>query len=381
MKGSIRRRSKNSWEISIDLGRNLDGSRRRKYLNVKGKKSQAAKKLRELLTTADKGLPLELSRETLGAYLLHWHENYAVPNTRPRTADRYMTDIKNHLTPLLGNIPLSKLTADNIQAAEAKMLAKGLSARSVLHAHRVLAQSLKHAVEKGHIWRNPCDVVKAPKISRPIMKVPSPETVVNILEKARTHLHYPAFHLLAFTGARRGEVCGLQWGDIDLDQKRISINRSAVRVKGKGVMMFPPKTESGRRNIAIDSQTVDVLRTLQGTQLVTKLDHDIPNSSTDHVLSDELGNPLDPYVLTNSWRRLVSRLGLTGIRLHDLRHFHASLLLRMNTHPKIVQERLGHSTISITLDTYSHSIPSLQREAADSFADQMKQVDMSANHK
>ena len=145
--------------------------------------------------------------------------------------------------------------------------------------------------------------------------------------------------------------------------------------------MFPPKTESGRRNIAIDSQTVDVLRTLQGTQLVTKLDHDIPNSSTDHVLSDELGNPLDPYVLTNSWRRLVSRLGLTGIRLHDLRHFHASLLLRMNTHPKIVQERLGHSTISITLDTYSHSIPSLQREAADSFADQMNQVDMSANHK
>ena len=149
MKGSIRRRSKDSWEISIDLGRDAEGNRRRKFLNVKGKKADAERKLREILSTLDKGLPLDMSKETLGTYLINWHESYAVPNTRPRTADRYMTDIKNHLIPHMGDVLLTKLTSSHIQTTEAKMLSSGLSKRSVLHAHRVLSQALKHAVEKG----------------------------------------------------------------------------------------------------------------------------------------------------------------------------------------------------------------------------------------
>ena len=377
MAGSIRRRSKNSWEISIDLGRDAKGNRMRKFLNVKGKKSDAERKLREILSTLDKGLPLDMSKETLGTYLITWHGSYAVPNTRPRTADRYMTDIKNHLIPHMGDVLLTKLTPSHIQTTEAKMLSSGLSKRSVLHAHRVLSQALKHAVEKGHIWRNPCDMVRAPRISRASIEVPNPETVINILEKAKNTLHYPAFHLLTYTGARRGEICGLRWDDVDLLNKRISIKRSAVTMKGKGVVMCPPKTETGKRNIAIDSYTVDVLRAHKGTQLVQGLELELPHSNLEYVFTDALGQPLDPYVLTNTWRRLMSAMDITGVRLHDLRHFHASLLFRSNTHPKVVQERLGHSTISITLDTYSHSIPSLQRDAADTFAREMHQIDSS----
>ena len=129
-------------------------------------------------------------------------------------------------------------------------------------------------------------------------------------------------------------------------------------MKGKGVVMCPPKTETGKRNIAIDSYTVDVLRAHKGTQLVRSLELELPHSDSGYVFTDALGQPLDPYVLTNTWRRMMFSMNITGVRLHDLRHFHASLLFRSNTHPKLVQERLDHSTISITLDTYSHPFPS-----------------------
>ena len=379
MKGSIRRRSKNSWELSIDLGRDQEGQRKRKFLNVKGKKSDAERKLREFLSSVDKGIPIDHSKETLREYLLDWHAGYAIPNTRPRTADRYMTDIRNHLIPLLGDIPVTKLTSAHIQTAEGKMLAKGLSNRSVLHAHRVLGQALKHAVEKGHIWRNPCDMVRAPKIPSKSVEVPEPETVKSILEKTKDTLLYPAFYLLAFTGARRGEISALRWSDIDFQGRTISINRSAASVKGKGVVMSPPKTESGKRNIAIDEFTVDVLRRHSGTQLIRNLENNIQAEQAGYLFTDALGRPIDPYILTDTWRKLISKMNVPKVRLHDLRHFHASFLLRSNTHPKVVQERLGHSSISVTLDTYSHSVPSLQREAADIFANQMQQIDVSVD--
>ena len=154
------------------------------------------------------------------------------------------------------------------------------------------------------------------------------------------------------------------WTDLDLDGARASIVRAAVRIKGKGVVILPPKTERSRRTIALDAETVDVLRAVRGTQLIKQSELGDLYGDTGYVFTDTKGSPLDPFVLIDTWRHIVAGAGVTNVRLHDLRHFHASVLLRANTHPKIVQERLGHSTISVTLDTYSHSVPSMQEKAA-----------------
>ena len=178
---------------------------------------------------------------------------------------------------------------------------------------------------------------------------------------------------LRHTGARRGEACGLKWTDIDLDKSTASISRAAVRVKGQGVVMLPPKTDRSRRSIALDPETVDVLRAHRGAQLMQMVDvgEDLYEPQG-FVFASPSGRPLDPFVLTDTWRHMTARARVEGIRLHDLRHFHASVLLRANVHPKIVQERLGHSTIQITLDTYSHSVPSMQQEAALEFSEVMR---------
>ena len=164
------------------------------------------------------------------------------------------------------------------------------------------------------------------------------------------------------------------WSDVDLEAGRASIRRGAVRVRGEGIVMLPPKTERGRRSIALDADTVDILRGHRGAQLIQQSELGDLYDSRGFVFANPFGAPLDPFALTDAWRHLAERIGEPGVRLHDLRHFHASMLLRANTHPKVVQERLGHSTVSITLDVYSHSIPVLHAEAATDFARLMRNL-------
>ena len=372
MKGSKRVRGKNSWELTIDLGRDANGRRRRKFLNVKGKAADADRKLREVLASLDRGLPLDTSKLTVAEYLARWHRDYAIPNTGPRTAERYMGDIRNHLIPNLGHFPLTKVSPSDVQAMEAAMLAGDLSPSSVQHAHRVLSEAFRHAIEWGLMWSNPCAAVRPPRLVRKEISIPDAATVQNLLEAAKATPHHPAFHFLAYTGARRGEACGLMWADLDLNASRASIRRAAVRVKGEGVVMLPPKTKRGRRSISLDADTVAMLRAHRGTQLIHQAEPGSLYENSGYVFARPTGGSLDPNVLTDTWRRLVAKVGVSHVRLHDLRHFHASILLQANTHPKVVQERLGHATISITLDTYSHSIPALQAEAANDFARLMR---------
>ena len=379
MKGRIRRRSKSSWELTIDIGRDAQGKRQRKFVAVQGKKADAERKLRELLASLDKGAPIDTGRITVAEYLHRWHADYVVPHTRPRTAERYAGDIRNHLIPHLGHHHLTKLAPPEIQAMEAAMAAKGLSPSSVQHAHRVLSEALKHAGEWGLLWNNPCNFVRPPRQIRKEIRVPDASTMLRLLAISKETAHSAAFHFLAYTGARRGEVCGLMWADIDLDAALARIQRGAVRVKGEGIVMLPPKTERGRRTVALDPDTVDVLRAHRGEQLMWKMElGDRLYQDRGFVFPSPTGEPLDPLVLTDAWRRLATKAGVQGVRLHDLRHFHASVLLQANTNPKIVQERLGHATISVTLATNSHSIPSLQKQATQDFADIMRSAGPSA---
>ena len=359
MKGSVRRRSRNSWEITVDVGVDPQGRRLRRYFHVKGRKAEAERKLREMLTALDKGVPVDTSKITVSELLDRWYSDYVVPNTKPRTAESYEVIIRVHLKPHLGLLQLAKLQALQIQAMESALLRDGKSAKTVLNVHRVLREALEQAMRWGLIWRNTAQLVDPPRPEKSRPKVPSPAEVWRILALAKETPYYPACHFMAFTGCRRGECLGLKWGNVDLDKGIASIVETVQRVKGRGLIFDTPKSASSRRAIALDSEAMDVMRTHRLEQLQQRLLLGNRWDDFDLVFPGPFGRPLDPSVLTHTFEGLTKKAGVKGVRLHDLRHFHASLLLQMQVHPKVVQERLGHATISITLDTYSHLIPSM----------------------
>ena len=371
MSGSIRRREKGTWELTVDLGRDEHGGRRRKFVNVKGKKGDAERVMRELLASAEKGLPMDSSKLTVAQYLDCWYKDYVQANTRPRTADRYQDDIRNHLVPHFGHTHLNKVLPADVQRMESALLSEGLSPRSAEHANRVLSQAFKHAVQWGLNWRNPCDSVRPPRKVYKEINIPDVATVLRLLELSKETPHFAAIHFLAYTGARRGEACGLMWRDVDLERGVVSIRQAATKPRGYGLVMAAPKTAKGRRAVTLDTDTVDVLRAHRGTQLVQEFELGSLYRNQGYVFTTLNGSPLNPDMLTYAWHRIAVKAGLPHIRLHDLRHFHASLLLQAGTNPKVVQERLGHSTIAVSLDVYSHVVPGIEEKAASAFADIM----------
>ena len=174
---------------------------------------------------------------------------------------------------------------------------------------------------------------------------------------------YALWHLIAFTGMRRGEALGLRWQDVDLENARLAVRRALVPIKGD-VVVSEPKTAKGRRVVALDPGTIEVLKAQAARQLDEQTEWKEAWVESGLVFTLESGGALDPESVSRYWRQAVKKARLPTIRLHDLRHTHATLALQAGIHPKVVSERLGHATVSITLDTYSHAIPAMQEEAA-----------------
>ena len=233
--------------------------------------------------------------------------------------------------------------------------------------HRILHHALKQAVRQGLIVRNVAQAVTPPKAAHREMKHLTASQLHALLSATANDWYYPIFHLAAWTGMRRGEVVGLKWQDVDLGQSTVSVRRSLLRVAGKGFVEGAPKTAKSKRLISITDDVVTMLKRHRAAQAEKRLAAGPAWQDNDLVFAAAVGGPIDPDEITHAFYNAVRRLGLPHVRFHDLRHTHASLLLAQNVHPKVVQERLGHSTIAITLDTYSHSIPGLQGAAAKAF--------------
>ena len=241
--------------------------------------------------------------------------------------------------------------------------------------HSIVSGSLKYALQMEILWRNPAQSVTTPKASKDEVSPPDISGVKNILDIADTERDplFPCLHLIAYTGLRRGEALALRWQDINLDTGTISVARSLSRSVEQGLIFQPPKTNSGRRVIDVDEQTVRVLRIHQGEQLLLKTSLGDGYHDEDLVFPNPLGGPLNPMALTRCYKKYAKRLGFTKARIHDLRHFHASVMLQSGQTLLLVGKRLGHASIATTGDIYGHLLPGWQKEAADAFAKAMEQ--------
>ena len=374
MNGSIRKRGKGSWELTIDLGRDASGKRLRKFINVRGRKADADHRLRELLSLTDKGIPLTTQKVTVLQWMHRWLADYVTPRARPKTAERYEGIIRKHVIPHVGQIELAKLTPTGIQALEAKLSAQGMAPAGVELVHTVLSGALKYALRMEVVWRNPAQVVTPPQVVRKEVEPPEIAAVMRILGIAKDEEHpfFPCLHLIAYTGVRRGEALGLRWQDTDLDGGTISIVQTLSRALRQGLIFQQPKTNSGRRRIDLDASTVSVLRAHRGQQLLHKLKLGGDHQDNDLVFADPLGAPLNPMALTRAFQAFAKRVGFVGAKLHDLRHFHATVMLQQGQSPVLVSKRLGHASVSTTMGIYSHILPGWQKEAASAFARAME---------
>ena len=361
MAGQIIKRGERTWVVRVDMGRDENGKRQRLNKTVHGTKKEAQQILNEMLSAKDKGTLITETRESLNSYLDRWLETAAKPRVREDTFKGYVTKLRIYIRPALGKKQLQRVTALDIQKVYADMQARDLSANTVHHAHKVLRNALQQAVKWRLIPSNPADLVELPKLEHNEMLAMNQEEAQRFLSAAKLNRWHALFALMLSTGLRPSEALALKWEDIDFQRHVIRVQRKLTRVKG-GFLFEPPKTKRSRRVVDFPVSLTDVLLEHQAKQ--AELGEIDPNLSL--VFAGETGQPAhERNILKRHYRPLLKAADLPlAFRLYDLRHTHATLLLLAGVYPKIVSERLGHSSIGITLDTYSHVLPTMQKESA-----------------
>ncbi len=372
MPGSIRKRYGGSWTVIVDLGTDPGtGKRRQLWRSVKGTKREAEALLVQLTHERNSGLGRPAGRQTVAQYLERWLDDYVAVSVAPSTASHYREIVRRRMIPALGSVELTELRPQQIQAFYSRLLrdgrangSGGLSARSVLRFHQVLHAALHHAVRWQLLARNPADAVQPPRAARRELTTISAAQVSELLAAADETPIGPLARLAVMTGMRRGELLGLRWRDVDLDAGMAHVQQTAQRIAGEGWVFRQPKTRLSRRAIALSPATVRILRQQRARQAAERLLAGSAYQDRDLVFASALGTPVEPGTIARTWRRVLDAAGVGHVRWHDLRHAHATLMLSAGIHPKIVSERLGHASVGITLDTYSHVLPGLQAAAA-----------------
>ncbi len=338
----------------------------RKRRTVYGKtRKEVAGKLAKALSDRENGLVFDARRLTVGEYLGHWLEDSVRDTVRQRTWERYEQLVRVHIKPALGRIKLKALTPAHVRGLYREKLDDGLASRTVQYIHVTLHKALKDAVADGLIPRNVTDAVRAPRAKGKEINALAPDQARAFLEAAgEVGDRFEALYVLAITaGLREGELLGLKWEDLDLDAGTLSVRRTLSEARS-GRFFEAPKNGKGR-SIRLTKQAVEALRSHRKRQNEERLR--LGTLWEDHglVFPAQVGTPMNAKNLTvRSFKPLLERAGLPRtVRVHDLRHTCATLLLGKGVHPKIVQELLGHATIAITLDTYSHVLPNMQGEA------------------
>jgi integrase len=362
-------RKNQRWYVQVDVPAGPDGKRRRRSVGGFRTKREAKAAEAEALRRIRDGVLVEPSRLTVGAYLTELWLPSMASQVRATTLGGYRHNVRAYIVPRLGDIPLQRLTTARVGAFYGELVASGgqkgrpLSPKTVRYVHTTLRRALRDAVADGLVVRNVAAQARPPRARRVEMHTWTAAEVGAFLASVREDRLYAAWLLLATLGLRRGELLGLRWPDVDLTSGRIAIRNTLVMVDGKPAMA-EPKTAKGRRSLTLAPQVLEAVRVHRAHQAAERLSWGVDYTDSGLVVTTEDGRPMHPESLSSLFVRQAKRAGLSPIRLHDLRHSVASILLAQGVHPKVVSEQLGHATIALTLDTYSHVIPSLQQEAA-----------------
>jgi integrase len=338
------------------------GGPKRRYVSGKTRE-EVRRKLAKAMGDRDGGLVFDAGNLTVGEYMDRWLKDVR-DTVRQSTHERYEHAINPHITPALGRIKLKDLTSAQVRWFYRDRLDSGLSPASVHKLHVVLHKALKAAVADGLIPRNAAAGLKLPKLSREEIDPLSREEALRLLEAARGWKLEALYVLALNTGMRQGELLALKWDDVDLEGGLIRVRRTLTKA-GKAYAIGEPKTKGSRRVIRLTATAVDALRDHLSRQLEEMERMGTLYQPGGLVFTTKTGTIINPSNLRNrSFRVLLRAAGLHYIRFHDLRHTCATLLLSKNINPKIVSEMLGHASVSITLDIYSHLLPDMQEKAA-----------------
>lgn len=376
MRGTVIKRG-NSWAVVVEVGRDPNtGKRVRKWHSGYRTKRDAERARIEILSRLDHGTYVSPDRRTVGSYL----EGDWLPAVKARlkasTWDSYSRNIRLHISPELGPIPLQALTATRLNEFYASLISEGrrdgnggLAPKTVRYLHGIIRKALADATRWNLLQRNVSDQADPPTIrsTAPEMKTWTADELAQFLDFVSDDRLYAAWVVAATAGLRRGEVLGLRWIDIDLDASRLSVQQTLVSVAYE-TRFSVPKTARSRRSVSLDATTVAALRAHRKRQLEERMSWGQAYRDSGLVVTREDGTLVHPDRFTQMFDKHVKHAGLPRIRLHDLRHTHATLALAAGVHPKVVSERLGHATVAFTLDVYSHAVPALQGEAADRVA-------------
>ena len=349
--GNIKKKREGLYLVSIFLGRDADGKRRYVAKQIRGTLKDAQKYLNGALSDKDKGIFVEPTSLTVNAYLHKWLETAARPRVSRRTADGYAGLLERYIRGPLGQRRLDKLQPLDIQNVYGEMLARGLSARVVRHTHSALHNALKQACKWGLLARNPSDFVDLPKVPHKERRVLAPDEAASFLEAADVMPHGLIFEFALLTGMRPEEYLALQWSDVDMTSGAVQIKRALVWHK-KSWAFEEPKTARSRRTVFLPAPLLDKLAAHKWKQAAARLQVGASWHAHDLLFCSELGTPLQiPNLTYRYFRPILEKAELPRIRLYDLRHTCATLLLIAEENPKVVSERLGHSTIVLTLDS------------------------------
>jgi integrase len=372
MKGHLRERSPGKWSIVIDVPDKLTGKKKRKWHSFHGTKREAQKEAARIITEIEQGRYVEQKKATVADFFDEWLA-FVKPHVSAKTHERYSEICLKNWKPLIGDKALTKITTETIDGALSKALVSGradgkggLSPRSVHHMRRILSKAMKQAVTWKRIIANPVTDAQSPKVERKKMLAYDPAQTVQLLDALKeTRLYIPVL-LAVKAGMRRGEILALRWRNVELGDnlREISVVESAEQTK-TGVRYKSPKNGKSR-TVAMSASLVADLKAHKIRQAEEQLRVGVRPDNDSFVVAQYDGKPLQPRSLSHEWTRLVKKIeGLPYIRFHDLRHSHASQMLKAGVHPKVASERLGHSSIGITLDLYSHVMPGMQADAAE----------------
>jgi integrase len=334
-------------------------------------KKEAQQFLNETMAAIQGGVFSQPTRVTFGEFLTARWLPARQMGLRPSTFSSYRAAINLHVIPALGHVHIQQLSPDRLDQFYAGLVAKGLSAKTVRNIHVLIHRALRDAVRKNLVPRNAAEAADPPKLNRANheeMRTWTPEQLRVFFDGIAEHRLAAAYVLAATTGMRRGEVLGVRWRDVDFKARRLHVQQTVLSVEYK-LVLGRPKTRRGERKIALDAETIRVLTSHCAAQRREKELFGAGYNDHGLVFAREDGSPVHPDYFSQTFDRAVKRLQLPRIRLHDLRHTHATLGLAAGIHVKVISDRLGHATTSFTQDVYMHAIPAVEEDAADQIAD------------